>query len=1121
MAETKLNRPPLSDFVVKYRQYKDDTLNISAWLAENALKCGFDIKAAAATPSTAKVGGNRLKGKDRKKAKEAAAKASLAVAVSGPQYIIQVSHSPALSRLFHHVIEARRQFGTWYAGPGGPGAKASDERHTYFVDVLQATWDVLVPFKEARKTFKPSPKASGGNKSKGDLLFSLDNRFANLHVESPIEFSGSHAASTPPSSDNESYRLPTSINVEVQRDEDDIEWDFLLGIHTFLCELGEARSYIEDAWIRVATEPSRITQAAVQSNLVIQIVRRAEMSLGNLERPKRFPASTYPTWTFPFIIMFERTGYLHPSILEILPPEARLDNITNPDFSAITDRSISTFDIAGDWASFCFAKPFIVFHYAIHRSKYMNGVVSPGGLDAHFWCSDKDELEIFETFNRIQTVALTSDGGMAEDEVTGGVRVATETKTVPIWSVFGFQCLLDINSILKNSESAMIGGPLFELQRHISMAAKNLNDIDIERLKPPFGPTPPQIEDLTRLIDGIKDEVFNGSLTEQVTSIPSGQVPFYLSDPDFYLEYNPIRCGLMQYNLRLQLHERALAFDTELIMLVPMIHLYKMCRLVYPGMPAWPDMEFLLLHQDVDRLFFGGVPTSLTETTSKYALAMGMSATALSKMKRTGRMKSPNLDRMRFAQNTCPIGSILSASLGGYAHDDDMVLLELLRWLNDPKRMELVEYLLERQLRPSAEASEADDTPFQTAEEEKQRMYETYNSSRTSISDTLFFSDLFLESERDVLNFDWVSFMYTANEMAKHVSSILGRHYPDKYREYNGLFCTMLMELMAEAEGAERQASTNGCKSPTLAEFAPPALKEICDAMQAKGLVSVSHDKREVNTKSGKQEAVWWAMDRGIASLIRRYDFTAVSFLTASEQFLREHLYQNWPAQDLERSYTILRSRAFHGKLNQKGKLDEEWVECDADAQVWVDVDSDDEDGNDGNKNESSDRRQQSDSFEVKGYLRGLLCQNLRCGGVEVEQQFLDHHMDSLMQHITQDVLDAFSSPQTVEDREIMLGMMVNGIEKVFKRHVKDEGLQDVEGWLRGIVRQCLRSGGRGVAVNEEEVLDGLMEKAMGVLTPEYLTMLQMPQTKGFRDEVAASLSAALTKVVDEIFPPR
>lgn len=129
MAEGKANNPPLGDFIAKYRQYKDDTLNISSWLAENALKCGFDIKAAGATPGTTKVGGGRLKGKDRKKAKDAAAKSSSAAAPSGPQYIIQVSQfvpmakaiashtpkprvPPALSRLFDRVIEAQRQFGS-------------------------------------------------------------------------------------------------------------------------------------------------------------------------------------------------------------------------------------------------------------------------------------------------------------------------------------------------------------------------------------------------------------------------------------------------------------------------------------------------------------------------------------------------------------------------------------------------------------------------------------------------------------------------------------------------------------------------------------------------------------------------------------------------------------------------------------------------------------------------------------------------------------------------------------------------------------------------------------------------------------------------------------------------
>lgn len=361
--------------------------------------------------------------------------------------------------------------------------------------------------------------------------------------------------------------------------------------------------------------------------------------------------------------------------------------------------------------------------------------------------------------------------------------------------------------------------------------------------------------------------------------------------------------------------------------------------------------------------------------------------------------------------------------------------------------------------------------------------------------------------------------MHTANEMAMHVSSILGRHYPGQYQEHNGLFYAMLMELVLEAETAEKRANTNGCKSTTLAELAPLALKEICDAIQAKGLASAPHDKREVDTKSGKQEAVWWTMDRGIASLIRRYDFCTMSFLATSEQFLRDRLYQNWPAEDLERSYTILKSRAFHGKVDQEGGLDEEWIECDAEAQVWVDSDNENEDDDDGGgKDESSDRRQQSDSFGVDSYLRGLVRQHLGSGGVEVEQ----HHrlLDSMMQHIPQSTIDTlFSSPHTIEDREKLMRLFTSNIHKAFELSNKDEGLQDVGGWLRGIVQQCLRSGGRGVVVNEQEVLDSLIESLMEHLPPEFITSLQMPQTKRFRDETAGSLSAGCMRVIEQVFP--
>ncbi|KAK7941380.1 uncharacterized protein PG986_013767 [Apiospora aurea] len=168
---------------------------------------------------------------------------------------------PALSRLFDRVIDARRQFGRWYAGMKATGPLlASNERHSHFIDVLQATWEVLVPFEEARKTSKSSPKTTDENRKKAGFLSSLENRFANLHVESPSDSFGAHAASAPSAGD-ESPKLSTSINVQIQRDEDDVEKDFFLAIYTFLNELNYARGYVETAWEDVATDPDVLAQA--------------------------------------------------------------------------------------------------------------------------------------------------------------------------------------------------------------------------------------------------------------------------------------------------------------------------------------------------------------------------------------------------------------------------------------------------------------------------------------------------------------------------------------------------------------------------------------------------------------------------------------------------------------------------------------------------------------------------------------------------------------------------------------------------------------------------------------------------------------------------------------------
>jgi hypothetical protein len=57
-----------------------------------------------------------------------------------------------------------------------------------------------------------------------------------------------------------------------------------------------------------------------------------------------------------------------------------------------------------------------------------------------------------------------------------------------------------------------------------------------------------------------------------------------------------------------------------------MAHLYTATKLLYPTAPKWPDMELLMYLQNPERLFFGGVPTTLDECYREVDMMAGKSA---------------------------------------------------------------------------------------------------------------------------------------------------------------------------------------------------------------------------------------------------------------------------------------------------------------------------------------------------------------------------------------------------------------------------------------------------------------------------------------------------------------
>ena len=220
----------LPDFLAgSYERYKQDTALFTTWLAKAAASCGYKPKATKRQPSEqhgpisppasidrsdvpeAAISGQvlpstgRLKGKERKAAKDAADKAkksnvdtSESRAPSTVKYTISTaellrqaqavtqSHVRArvqmpagLRVVVERAIRARQRCSEWFQKSNVQN-KYADKQHTYFIEILKQSLKILEPCVEAEGSAQKNPKQDPPSLERNA---SVTNRFSALKVE--------------------------------------------------------------------------------------------------------------------------------------------------------------------------------------------------------------------------------------------------------------------------------------------------------------------------------------------------------------------------------------------------------------------------------------------------------------------------------------------------------------------------------------------------------------------------------------------------------------------------------------------------------------------------------------------------------------------------------------------------------------------------------------------------------------------------------------------------------------------------------------------------------------------------------------------------------------------------
>lgn len=232
----------LPDFLAgSYKRYKQDTALFTTWLANTAASCGYKpettkrrhseqpapAKPSAATsysdvskpantgpplPST-----GRLKGRERKVAKDAAAKAKKAngdisesqspptvkYAITTAELLRQaeaVTQSRARSRVqmpanlravVERAIRARQRCSEWFQ-KSEVHNKYADKQHTHFIEILKRSLKILEPCVEEVERSAETHGKRAEPSFEGSI--SITNSFAALNVEDPLDIDPSEVS---------------------------------------------------------------------------------------------------------------------------------------------------------------------------------------------------------------------------------------------------------------------------------------------------------------------------------------------------------------------------------------------------------------------------------------------------------------------------------------------------------------------------------------------------------------------------------------------------------------------------------------------------------------------------------------------------------------------------------------------------------------------------------------------------------------------------------------------------------------------------------------------------------------------------------------------------------------
>jgi len=270
-----------------YQQYKYDTDVVASWLATTAKAFGYAEPLGPQAVET--KGPGRLKGKARKQAKQASAAAASTNGASQKKtkYTLAIKDFVPLARhiagrkdasinvpnyfttALERVIWVRSSFSKKLSAAGKRLDEASDERHSFFVTVLEKVHDSLKPLLEASvsnftafKNGVPKDHVKSNDRARNTPLRNL---FEVLDVYEPSADFLRAPNVAPPKREE--------LECTVELSEEDSFVEAIFAVTMLINDLSRMRAEIAELWAKYSAGTMDLTAVSVATNTAIELAR--------------------------------------------------------------------------------------------------------------------------------------------------------------------------------------------------------------------------------------------------------------------------------------------------------------------------------------------------------------------------------------------------------------------------------------------------------------------------------------------------------------------------------------------------------------------------------------------------------------------------------------------------------------------------------------------------------------------------------------------------------------------------------------------------------------------------------------------------------------------------------